>query len=259
SSLFLLLLVPVLMASSLKDDLSCPVCRRLYRSPLLLPCGHSFCRSCLDRDGTVRSTYLCLVCYRSTGQRPVANLALRKACESYLKEKEENEGEARCSQHGEELSFYCETDEEVICSDCKRHNHDSHRVQPLAQVVRQRKRQVKAALRPAEQALESLRHGTTGHARVSRYIQYQARQTERLIRKDFEKLQQFLKEEEEDRIAALKQEEERKTENVEERIEQQIVSLSTRVRDVEDELENDDITFLQVKRPLGSCSVAPRQ
>ncbi|KAL6482359.1 hypothetical protein MHYP_G00104390 [Metynnis hypsauchen] len=230
------------MASCLKSDLSCMVCSKLYRKPQLLSCGHSFCRCCLENLWTTNSTYVCSVCQQSTGQKPVANLALRNACESYLREKEEeNEGEVRCFLHGEKMSFFCEKDEKVICSQCKMHSHGPHRVQPLAQAVQQRKRQVKAALRPAEKALESLRHGTTAHAKINGFSQ----QTEKLIRKNFEKLHQFLKEEEEERIAALKKEEEKIREIVEEKVEQQILSLSDRVRDVEDKLKDDDVTFLQ--------------
>ncbi|XP_076141453.1 E3 ubiquitin-protein ligase TRIM4-like [Alosa pseudoharengus] len=33
-----------------EDELSCPVCRELFSDPLLLSCGHSFCRSCLEES-----------------------------------------------------------------------------------------------------------------------------------------------------------------------------------------------------------------
>lgn len=76
--------------------------------------------------------------------------------------------------------------------------------------------------------------------------QFQAQKTERLIRKDFETLRQFLQEEEDKSIAALREEAEKKMGNVEERVEQKILSLLDKVRDVEEKLENDDVTFLQV-------------
>ncbi|XP_061777218.1 E3 ubiquitin/ISG15 ligase TRIM25 isoform X2 [Nerophis ophidion] len=48
----------------LQEELTCPVCLDVYRDPLLLPCGHNFCRKCLDRlrQETERSRFRCPEC-----------------------------------------------------------------------------------------------------------------------------------------------------------------------------------------------------
>ncbi|KAI4886325.1 hypothetical protein NFI96_009274 [Prochilodus magdalenae] len=235
------------MASALEDDLSCPVCCEVYQDPRLLPCGHSFCHGCLEKHWAVNRARTCPVCRRPSPKKLVANLVLRNTCESYLKEKEKEKekegkgGEVRCPQHGEEMRFYCETDGEVICSQCKIYNHGFHRVQPLAHAVRERKAHVRAAFYPGE---DPGHNSATRHAEINRYIQHQAEQTERQIRKDFEQLYQFLREEEENRIATLREEKESKTETTGEGLEQPVRSHSYRVREVEDQEEESDM-FLQ--------------
>ncbi|KAL7852005.1 hypothetical protein SRHO_G00177900 [Serrasalmus rhombeus] len=234
------------MASSLEDDLSCSVCCEVYQEPQLLPCGHSFCCRCLEKHWAVNSARTCAVCRQKSPQKPVANLVLRNACESFLKEKErKSDGEVRCSQHGEKLQLFCKTDEQAICLECRKHSHSSHRVQPLAHAVRQRKSQVKVVLRPAEKALKALRNGTTQNSQITKYIESQVQQAEKMIKKEFERFHQFLHEDEEARITLLKKEAKRKRDKVQERIERELLSLSERVKEVEEEMENDGATFLQ--------------
>lgn len=133
------------MASSLEDDLSCPVCCELYQDPQLLCCGHTFCHQCLKKHWTVNTARTCPLCRRVSLQEPVDNLALRSTIESYQREKEkerkerESDGEVKCSRHGEKIQFFCKTDDEVICSKCRKDGHRLHRVQHLAHAVRQHK------------------------------------------------------------------------------------------------------------------------
>ena len=70
------------------------------------------------------------------------------------------------------------------------------------------------------------------------------------IKKEFEKLHQFLHDEEKVRIAALREEEELKSQLMREKIEEMsryFQSLSETIRAIEEELKTDDISFLQVK------------
>ena len=86
-------------------------------------------------------------------------------------------------------------------------------------------------------------------------LQVQTQQTEKQIKQEFEKLHQFLRDEEAARIAALREEEEQKSQMMKEKIEKmsrEISSLSDTIRAIEEEMEADDVTFLQVRT---MCSV----
>ncbi|XP_026102795.1 tripartite motif-containing protein 35-like isoform X2 [Carassius auratus] len=201
---------------ALEDELSCPVCTDVFRDPVLLSCGHSFCRQCINDHWTSSSSRNCPVCRQLSPQEPVSNLCLRNTCETYLREqstRKERDEEHECQIHGEKIELFCQTDEEVICAVCKKQEHARHKIQPLQQTVQQRKSQVQ--------------------------------QTERRIKEEFKKLHHFLKKEEESRIAALNEEEKQKRVKMEKRTEGRIRSLSDRLRELEERMKDDDITFLQ--------------
>ncbi|CAM4452987.1 unnamed protein product [Leuciscus chuanchicus] len=233
---------------SLEEELSCPVCTELFTDPVLLSCGHSFCRQCINDHWTSSRSRNCPVCRQLSPQQPVSNLSLRNTCESYLREnntRKERDREHVCQIHGEKIELFCQTDEQVLCSECKKHEHGWHKIHPLQQAVRQRKGKLKAALRPPEKILLSLRNGAGQDAKISKYNQSQVQQTERRIREEFKKIHRFLKKEEESRITALNEEEKQKRGKMEKKTKGRIHSLSDRLREVEEGMKDDDITFLQ--------------
>ncbi|CAM4453644.1 unnamed protein product [Leuciscus chuanchicus] len=228
---------------SLEEELSCPVCTELFTDPVLLSCGHSFCRQCINDHWTSSRSRNCPVCRQLSPQQPVSNLSLRNTCESYLREnntRKEREREHVCQIHGEKIELFCQTDEQVLCSECKKHEHGWHKIHPLQQAEK-----LKAALRPAEKSLWSLQNGAAQDTKISDYNQSQVQQTERRIREEFKKIHRFLKKEEEGRITALNEEEKQKRGKLEKRRKGRIHSLSDRLREVEEGMKDDDITFLQ--------------
>lgn len=157
----------------------------------------------------------------------------------------EEDGGLKCHIHGEKIELFCEIDEKAICSTCMDYEHRRHQTQPLKQALRQRKEKLKATLRSAENTLLSLQNGTSRDSKISSYIQSQTQMTERTIRMEFEKLHQFLRKEEKSRIVALNEEEKQKKGHIERRIQGEILSLSDRVREAEQQIEDNAITFLQ--------------
>ncbi|KAG5278185.1 hypothetical protein AALO_G00096140 [Alosa alosa] len=83
---------------------------------------------------------------------------------------------------------------------------------------------------------------------AAQHILSQSEQTESQIKEQFEKLHQFLRREEEARIATVREEEERKRKKAKEESEKMdklIQALTDTIKDIETELDEDEISFLQ--------------
>ncbi|XP_038840894.1 tripartite motif-containing protein 35-like [Salvelinus namaycush] len=166
-----------------EEDLSCPVCCEIFRDPVLLPCSHSFCKTCLQCYWNTSALRQCPVCRRRASKRtPPSNLALKNLCEALQQGRIQSSAEGNsvlCSLHGERLRFFCLVDKQPVCVVCQASKiHKNHDCVPTE----------KAAQDCKNQALE----------------------TERQIKDLFVELHQFLYDEEAARLAALKEEEEEK-------------------------------------------------
>ncbi|XP_060799561.1 E3 ubiquitin/ISG15 ligase TRIM25-like [Neoarius graeffei] len=56
------------------DQFSCPVCLDLLKDPVTIPCGHSFCKVCINgcwNQEDVKGVYSCLKCRVTFTPRPV--------------------------------------------------------------------------------------------------------------------------------------------------------------------------------------------
>ncbi|XP_019220822.1 E3 ubiquitin-protein ligase TRIM7 [Oreochromis niloticus] len=134
----------------------------------------------------------------------------------------------------EQTKNNCVDEQRAVCPVCEFSLHQSHKVVPVEEAVSDLKEQLKSDLK----SLKDKRN---------KYKQKQLLSTERQIRAEFNKLQQFLKEEEESRLAALREEEEQKGRTISREmkmIEEQISSLSDSISAVEEELQKHSVPFL---------------
>ncbi|XP_039464736.1 nuclear factor 7, brain-like [Oreochromis aureus] len=237
------------MASRSEEDLCCPICKEVFRDPVILSCSHSFCKDCLKRWWRERPTHECPVCKRrSSKEIPTVNLALKNLCESFLQERYQRVSEALCSLQYEKLKLFCLDHQQPVCVVCcSSEKHTNHRFRPIDEAAQQHKEVLQETLEPLKKKLKVCKRVQVKFDQTAEHIKVQARHTERQIKEQFKKLHQFLAEEEEARLAALREEEEQKSGMMKEKMEalsREIAALSDTVRATEEELRAEDVSFL---------------
>uniref|UniRef100_A0A673L8N9 Uncharacterized protein n=1 Tax=Sinocyclocheilus rhinocerous TaxID=307959 RepID=A0A673L8N9_9TELE len=186
-----------------EEDLSCPVCCEIFQDPVLLPCSHSFCRSCLKHFWESAIFRSCPVCRRRASKKsPPSNRALKNLCEAFQLGRGQGSASGSnilCWRHGEKLKLFCLVDQEPICVVCQASKmHKGHDCSPTEEAALDCKVEFDSA---------TLFRQTVLHCVV---LNNQANRVERQMKDEFLKLHQFLYEEEERRLSALKEEEERR-------------------------------------------------
>ncbi|XP_061097691.1 E3 ubiquitin-protein ligase TRIM35-like [Conger conger] len=240
-------------SSLLEEDLTCPVCSEIFRDPVVLRCTHSFCKACLQQYWDQKGSQECPVCRRrSSKELPLINLSLRNTCESFLKERSQRAeagSEVLCSLHSEKLKLFCLEDQIPVCAICQTSKkHENHKFRPVQEAAEENKEKLRTALVPLQEKLKAFNAVKLICDQTAEHIKSQAQNTERQIKMEFEKLQQFLKDEEAARITAVREEEEQKSQKMKEKIEkmtEEISSLSEQIRAIEQELGAEDVSFLQ--------------
>ncbi|XP_042562098.1 E3 ubiquitin-protein ligase TRIM35-like [Clupea harengus] len=272
----------VSMASPLEVDLSCPVCLGLFLDPLLLSCGHSFCRSCLEESWREQGEeeQRCPLCRRrSSRERPPPNVALRNISEAFRKDWQSTDdlhnitddlhmrgepllhaphtSQGVCPEHSQELRLFCQDDEQLVCLECVSRLHRTHTFSSPSKAAERRRDSIRSMMRTLADQLD-VDKILCGEALA--HIKAQSEETESRIKEEFEELRRFLRAEEEARIAALREEEERRRWRLTKKMgemEEAAATLERKAGLIELEMGAGDITFLQnckdLKQRVRSC------
>ncbi|XP_038673052.1 zinc-binding protein A33-like isoform X1 [Scyliorhinus canicula] len=144
---------------NLEDELNCPLCLQLFSDPVILDCGHDFCRLCILKFWDNQNRETCPECGQVFQDKTLkSNRALGK-----LVKKSRNHTlnlklkgtKPYCIEHEEELKLFCETDRKLICVMCldrrDGRSHKAHNFMLINEAVEIYKEKMRVSLNNLKQ------------------------------------------------------------------------------------------------------------
>ncbi|XP_043942120.1 zinc-binding protein A33-like [Protopterus annectens] len=205
----------------LLEDINCSVCLELFSHPVILECGHNFCRACIDAVWDNAQSLSCPECREQFAVRKyTVNRLLAVLVERVRKQEQDqkdNTTEPRqneeaddqgarqklCGEHKEELYLFCEEDETLACSMCIP-EHYGHHFLPLQKAVNKYQEQLNRVMSSLEYILKEIQEKEKKQQQKITEIKECAQNLECHIRSEFIILHDFLYEREHQLIQELR-------------------------------------------------------
>ncbi|KAJ1059187.1 hypothetical protein K5549_007988 [Capra hircus] len=240
---------------SFKEELLCAVCYDPFRDAVTLRCGHNFCRGCVTRCWEVQVAPTCPVCKDRAAPADLrTNHTLNNLVEKLLREEAEgarwtgHRSPRLCRLHRGQFNFFCLDDKELLCCSCQADpRHQGHRVQPVkdtAHDFRAKCRNMEHALREKAKAFWAMQRS---YEAIAKHNQVEAAWLEARIRREFDKLREFLRVEEQAILDAMANEARQKQHLAEEkmkRLTEDTEALAHEIERLQMEMKEDDVSFL---------------
>ncbi|KAM7319343.1 hypothetical protein ACRRTK_022455 [Alexandromys fortis] len=138
--------------SKLMEDVTCPICMKILRDPVITDCGHNFCRQCIDQKTTATENPQCPICKLPVDKnvfRP--NKQLASLAEKLLAidsaEVQSEEEVPTCWEHKEKFHYFCEKDKQFLCLVCRdSKDHKTQEVTLIDEAAKNYKVQIETQL-----------------------------------------------------------------------------------------------------------------
>uniref|UniRef100_A0A673ILT2 E3 ubiquitin-protein ligase TRIM39-like n=1 Tax=Sinocyclocheilus rhinocerous TaxID=307959 RepID=A0A673ILT2_9TELE len=128
----------------LNEELQCSICLDVFTDPVTTPCGHNFCRTCLNKCWTntqtcfsVKSCLTCQSSYCETHLEPHHRVSRLK--KHTLINAVENLEDYICQKHERPLELFCRDDQTCVCLSCTEGDHRTHNTVPIEEESQQKK------------------------------------------------------------------------------------------------------------------------
>ncbi|KAK9405127.1 zinc finger protein RFP-like [Crotalus adamanteus] len=133
----------------LGQEAICPLCLDLFQQPMVLACGHNFCRDCLARLGAEASCPQCRARVdpgSAYPNRALANMVgLLKGLRLSGGGQEESSGPQLCREHQQPLQTFCSSEKRLLCAGCLG-GHQGHPLLSLPEAAQEYKSLLDALL-----------------------------------------------------------------------------------------------------------------
>ncbi|XP_072893140.1 nuclear factor 7, brain-like [Hemitrygon akajei] len=199
---------------SLTEEAICPICLDFFTDPVILECGHNFCRSCITRCWEREERNSCPECREEFADRSLrVNRALANLSEKARKlnlNPKEKEKKLHCEEHEEELKLFCETDKTLICLICRdSREHKSHDFLPINEAVEVYKDRVKSSLDSLTKRKSDFEEMEQQQKEKISGVREQSHSLQSQITSHFAELHRVLAEREQRTLRDIREEEER--------------------------------------------------
>ncbi|XP_073678501.1 zinc finger protein RFP-like [Garra rufa] len=141
----------------LTEELQCSICLDVFTDPVSTPCGHNFCKTCLNKCWDNSQTCNCPYCKETFKQRPdlKINTTLRELADHYkVKSAVKNPEEYVCHKHKRPLEMFCRDDQTCVCLMCAVKEHKTHNTVSLEEESEEKKTQLMKTQKDVQQMIQ---------------------------------------------------------------------------------------------------------
>ncbi|RVE70224.1 hypothetical protein OJAV_G00062620 [Oryzias javanicus] len=190
------------MASpSYSEDLDCPLCLTLFNSPVVLPCGHSFCSACITEALNARQQ--CPLCSFAVAAEEAkclpTNLILKSLVEKAKRGDQTAKVAGMCPEHEEKFKLFCLTDLQLACIICRDgEKHEGHKFKPIKEAAQSLRSDLETVLQRAAEDINATEQLTKAQQENIRVTGEKSMQLMVQISRQFQEMHQFLRKREDE-------------------------------------------------------------
>ncbi|XP_053147581.1 E3 ubiquitin-protein ligase TRIM39-like [Hemicordylus capensis] len=246
-----------------QEEATCSICLDFFTDPVMLDCGHNFCRGCISQYwGPLSAVTVCPQCRERVQANLKANRQLASvievAKELSVQTKQEAGAGRVCERHQEPLKLFCQEDEAPICVVCNlSKEHRAHTVVPLEEAAQEYKNQICTYLERLRKEREEI---LTYKADTEKESQGFLKQTEAEKQKmvvEFRQLHQLLEEQEKHLLVKIEEVEKEIARNMDKQmaeLSKELSSLENVIQEMEQKCQQSASELLQdVRSTLQRC------